>query len=233
MPENILQIQNVHKSYGKVSALSDVSFQIPQGKIVGLLGPNGSGKTTLIKIINTLITDYTGNVSVCGYAPGVESKKLISYLPDELYFSNWMRLRSCIHMFSDFYSDFDADKARAMASDLRIDPNQKISALSKGTKEKLQLVLVMSRKAKLYIFDEPLAAVDPASRDFILNTILTNYNEEGSILLSTHLISDIEQILDHALFLQQGRIILDDSADHIREVTVKTIDQHFRDVFRY
>lgn len=228
----VLDIQNLSKSYKKFPALRDVSFHIPKGQIVGLLGPNGSGKTTLIKIVNTLITDYTGEVYVCGYRPGVDSKKLVSYLPDLMYFPDWMRVCDCISMFSDFYEDFDAVKARSMCQSLNLDPSQRIKALSKGTQEKLQLLVVMSRRARLYLFDEPLAAVDPAARDYIMQTILTNYHEEGSILLSTHLIADVEPVLDHALFLKNGQIVLDDAVDHVRETTGGTLDQYFREVFK-
>lgn len=228
----ILQIDNLNKSYGTKAVLHDVSFSLPSGKIVGLLGPNGSGKTTLIKIVNTLITDFSGTVRVCGGELGVETKHQISYLPDTTYLSPWMRIRTCIKMFDDFYANFDAVKAFNMCRDLGLDENARVSTLSKGMCEKLQLLLVMSRKVSLYIFDEPLAGVDPAARDFIVNTILTNYHEEGSIFLSTHLITDIEQILDHALFLKEGRIVLDEAVDNVREQTGRTLDEHFREVFR-
>ncbi len=228
----VLDVSHLSKSYKKFPALSDVSFHIEKGQIVGLLGPNGSGKTTLIKIINTLLTDYKGDVQVCGHALGVETKKLISYLPDLMYFADWMRISDCISLFRDFYEDFDAAKAKSMCQSLQLDPRQRIKALSKGMQEKLQLLLVMSRRARLYLFDEPLAAVDPAARDYIMQTILTNYHEEGSILLSTHLISDIEPVLDHALFLKSGKLVLDDVVDHIRETTGGTVDQYFREVFK-
>ena len=230
--ENILQVDKLYKKYPKKVALNNISFSLNSGKIVGLLGPNGSGKTTLIKIINTLITDYTGEITVCNNPLGVQSKKAISYLPDNSYLSKWMTINSCIEMFNDFYADFDKVKAYSLCSDLKLDIRAKVNTLSKGMNEKLQLLLVMSRKSKLYIFDEPIAGVDPAARDFILNTILTNYNEEGTIFLSTHLISDVEQIFDQVLFLKDGEIVLNEMADALRERTGQTLNDHFREIFR-
>ena len=228
----ILKVENLVKYYEKKAALDSVSFEIPAGKIVGLLGPNGSGKTTLIKIVNSLITDYSGNVLVDGHEIGIESKKAVSYLPDADFLGSWMRIRTAIGMYADFYENFDKAKALEMIKVLGLNPNDKIKTLSKGMNEKFKLALVMARKAKLYIFDEPIAAVDPAARDFIMETILKNYNEEGSILLSTHLISDIEQILDRVLFLKAGKLILDDEPENIREANKKSIDQLFREVFK-
>lgn len=230
---NILQINNLSKRYGSTLALDDVSFTLPAGNIIGLLGPNGSGKTTLIKILNTLITDYKGHVNICGFEPGIDTKKIVSYLPDTTYLSPWMTVHTCIDLFNDFYTDFDKTKATNMAQDLELPLNMRVAQLSKGMSEKLQLLLVMCRNASLYLFDEPLAAVDPAARDFIINTILTNYNENGSVVISTHLVADIEQVLDYALFLQRGKIVLDEPVDVLRNRTGQTLDQHFREVFRY
>ena len=204
---------------------------VPRGKIIGLLGPNGCGKTTLIKMINGLLAPSCGTVTINGYAPGIETKKIVSYLPERTYLQSNMRIREMISYFKDFYEDFNEDRAYGMLSSLDIDPDARLKTLSKGTKEKVQLILVMSREAELYILDEPIAGVDPAARDFILRTIITNYNENATILLSTHLITDIENILDEVIFMKNGSLLLHTSADAIREKQGKSIDTYFREVY--
>ena len=229
----LIECKNLTKSYTTgTEALSHVSLTVGRGKIVGLLGPNGSGKTTLIKLLSGLLTPTQGDVCIDGHAPGIYTKSIVSYLPDRMYFPKWMRVNDILAFFADFYPDFDRKKALDMLSSLGIAPGEKIRRLSKGTQEKVQLVLVMSRKAQLYLMDEPIAGVDPAARDFILNTILTNYNEEGTVLLSTHLISDIERVLDEVISLQNGHLVRQDSVDRIRETEGKSVDALFRDIFR-
>ncbi|MBS5165246.1 MAG: ABC transporter ATP-binding protein [Butyricicoccus sp.] len=228
----LIRVQGLSKSYGAKRALDQINLNIGRGKIVGLLGPNGSGKTTFIKLLNGLLRPNEGILLVNGYAPGVETKSIISYLPDRMYFADWMKTVDLMDLFSDFYADFDRQKAAEMFSALNIRPLDRIKAMSKGTKEKVQLVLVMSRKAQLYLLDEPIAGVDPAARDFILDTILTNYNENGTVMISTHLISDIERVLDEVVFLQNGQIARHDTVDYIRETEGKSVDQLFREVFR-
>lgn len=228
----LIRVQGLSKSYGAKRALDHIDLNIGRGKIVGLLGPNGSGKTTFIKLLNGLLRPNEGILLVDGYAPGVETKSIISYLPDRMYFADWMKTVDLMDLFSDFYADFDRKKAAEMFSALNIRPLERIKTMSKGTKEKVQLVLVMSRKAQLYLLDEPIAGVDPAARDFILDTILTNYNENGTVMISTHLISDIERVLDEVVFLQNGQIARHDTVDHIRETEGKSVDQLFREVFR-
>ena len=228
----ILECSHVSKWFGSKTALSDVSFQIKPGRIIGLLGPNGSGKSTLIKTANGLLVPNEGSITIGGFPVGVETKKIVSYLPDKNYLSNWMKVSQLIDCFNDFYSDFDRNKANEMLERLDISPKDKFKTMSKGTKEKVQLVLVMSRKASLYLLDEPIGGVDPAARDYILNTILTNYNEEGSIIISTHLIHDIEQILDDVIFLKYGKIELVSSVDDIRSNYKKSVDELFREVFK-
>lgn len=230
--ESILKVNNVRKNYGKKTALNGLSFNIEPNQIVGLLGPNGSGKTTIIKLINTLITDYAGEISICGNSPGIESKKLVSYLPDKPFLRNDLKIKTAIDMYADFYVDFNRGKAYEMLKSMKLEPKMRIKSLSKGMTEKLQLVLVMSRAAKLYIFDEPIAGVDPAARDFILGTIIKNFIDDASLLISTHLISDVEQILDRALFIREGKIIIDDLTDNLRERGGKSIDQIFREEFK-
>ena len=228
----LIRVQGLSKSYGAKRALDHIDLNIGRGKIVGLLGPNGTGKTTFIKLLNGLLRPNEGILLVDGYAPGVETKSIISYLPDRMYFADWMKTVDLMDLFSDFYADFDRKKAAEMFSALNIRPLERIKTMSKGTKEKVQLVLVMSRKAQLYLLDEPIAGVDPAARDFILDTILTNYNENGTVMISTHLISDIERVLDEVVFLQNGQIARHDTVDHIRETEGKSVDQLFREVFR-
>ena len=232
MSDALIQCQGLTKAYGKKTALQGVDLTVGPGRIVGLLGPNGSGKTTLIKLLCGLIQPTLGTISVAGHPIGPETKALISYLPDRMYFADWMRCRDLMDLFTDFYADFDLSRAEAMCAALGVNPADRVKTMSKGTKEKVQLVLVMARKAQLYLLDEPIAGVDPAARDFILNTILTNYNESGTVLISTHLIGDIERVLDEAIFLKEGKIMLHNSVDNIRETEGKSVDALFREVFR-
>ena len=228
----ILECKNLSKRYGKVSALEDVNLSIEPGRVVGLLGPNGSGKTTLIKLVNGLLTPSAGEVLVEGQRPGPLTKAAVAYLPDRDYLADWMSVEEQIRFFADFYKDFDSDKAMEMLLRLDIDPKQKFKALSKGTREKVQLILVMSRKASLYLLDEPIGGVDPATRDFILDTIIRNYNPEAAVIISTHLISDVEPVLDDVIFLQKGRVVLHQAADSLREEKGKSVDQYYREVFK-
>ena len=228
----LVQFQNVTKQYSSKKALDNVSFTLEPGKIYGLLGPNGSGKSTAIKIINDLLQPTSGTVLVNGLKPGVESKKIISYLPDRNYLNDWMKVEDAFKLFEDFYEDFDRSRAEEMLRSLNISSGARLKTLSKGTLEKVQLILIMARRAKLYVLDEPIAGVDPAARDYILQTILSNYGEESSILISTHLITDIEKVLDEVLFLQNGRIVLQGAVDDIRAEHGKSIDGLFREVFR-
>ena len=228
----ILECKDLTKQYGKFTALDHINLSLENGHIVGLLGPNGSGKTTLIKIINGLLTPSSGEITVNGNPIGVESKKSISYLPDHTYLNKNMRVRDIIDYFEDFYADFDTKRAYDMLAKLSINPSDKLKTMSKGTKEKVQLILVMSRHADLYVLDEPIAGVDPAARDYILNTILSNYDENATILISTHLIADIENILDQIIFIQNGQIRLNSSVEEIREQNGKSVDAYFREVFR-
>ena len=228
----LVRCTNVSRSFGEVRALNGVDLSLPSGRIIGLLGPNGSGKTTLLKILNGLLQPTSGEVRIAGNVPGVETKKIVSYLPDRGYFPEWMRVGDMIDLFADFYADFDRAKANEMCRALGLDVKLPIKTLSKGTREKMQLMLVMSRAAKLYLLDEPIAGVDPAAREFIMRTILTNYSEDGTVLISTHLILDVEQVLDEAVFLRQGEVVLHESVDSIRERTGGSVDQLFRDMFR-
>lgn len=232
MTEYVLEINNINKSYGKKTALTDVTIKLEPGRIIGLLGPNGSGKTTLIKLINGLLTPNSGNIIVDGNPVGEKSRLAVSYLPDKTYLPDWMKVKDVIRMFSDFYENFDSAKAMDMLSKLNINGEERLKALSKGTKEKVQLILVMSRNAKLYLLDEPIGGVDPAARDYILNTIITTYNPNASVVISTHLISDIEKVLDEAIFINNGHIVLHDTVDNIREKEGKSVDGYFREVFR-
>lgn len=232
MSNELVRCSALTRNFGPILALDRVDLVLEPGKIIGLLGPNGSGKTTLIKIFNGLLQPTSGSVLIDGKQPGPATKKLISYLHDRGYFPEWMKVGDMIDLFGDFYDDFDRVKAEDMCRALQLDLALPIKSLSKGTKEKMQLMLVMSRNAQLYLLDEPIAGVDPAARDFIMQTILTNYNETGSVLISTHLISDVEQVLDEAVFLQQGRVVLQESVDSIRERTGKSVDDLFREMFR-
>ncbi len=228
----LLECKDLTKRYGKVTALDQVNLKIEGGHIIGLLGPNGSGKTTLIKIINGLLTPTKGEVTVKGNPIGIESKKVISYLPDHTYLNMNQRVKDVIDMFKMFYADFDENRAYDMLQKLSINPKDRLKSMSKGTKEKVQLILVMSRRADLYVLDEPIAGVDPAARDYILNVILTNYDSNASIIISTHLIADIENILDEVIFIQNGQIRLTSSVEEIREEKGKSVDALFREVFR-
>ena len=230
--EELLICKGVNKSYGNKKVLKDVNFSIPRGRIIGLLGKNGSGKTTLIKLINDLLTLDSGEIIIDGMKVGVESKKIISYLPERTYLDKSMTVNEVIDMFSEFYDNFDAKKARRLLKDLKLDVNSRLSKMSKGMQEKVQLVLVMSRRALLYILDEPLGGVDPATRDYILDTILTNFNEGASVIISTHLIADIERILDEVIFIDDGRIALVENADKLREKEGASIDEIFRRKFK-
>ena len=228
----ILECRGLTKSFGGIRALDNVELALQPGRIVGLLGPNGSGKTTLIKLANGLLTPTSGQILIDGQAPGVESKKIVSYLPERSYLGDWMKVSDLLDFFSDFYADFRRDTAQEMLSRLSIDPRQTFGHLSKGTREKVQLIMVMSRQAKLYLLDEPIGGVDPATRDYILHTIISNYNEDATVLISTHLIADVEQVLDEVIFLQNGRILLQSAVDDIRENQGKSIDALFREVFK-
>jgi len=228
----ILECRALTKKYGNTQALSNVNLKIQRGRIIGLLGPNGSGKTTLIKLANGLLTPTSGEILIDGKYPGIETKKIVSYLPEHTYLNNWMRVREVINFFKDFYSNFNPEKAYEMLRRLAINPDEKLKALSKGTKEKVQLILVMSREADIYLLDEPIGGVDPAARDYILNTIISNYNENAAVVISTHLIADIETVLDDVVFLDNGTIALAKSVDEIREEHGKSVDGLFREVFR-
>lgn len=229
----LLRCENLTKSYGGLMALKGINLTLESGKIIGLLGPNGSGKTTLIKIINGLLTPTSGDITVMGNKIGVESKKVVAYLPDNSFLNSWMTVEQIVNMFADFYADFKPERAYEMLSKLGITPAVKLKTLSKGNKEKVSLILVMSRDAKLYVLDEPIAGVDPATRDYIISTIINNYNPEASVLISTHLISDIEQVLDDVIFINYGNIVLHKTVDKIREENGKSVDELFREVFRW
>lgn len=228
----ILEAKALSKAYGKKMALANLNLSIESGNIVGLLGPNGSGKSTFIKLVNGLLTPTTGEVLIDGKTPGVDTKSIIAYLPDKNYLNEWMKVEDLVKFFADFYKDFSTEDAFKMLDNLSIDRKQRLKTLSKGNKEKVQLILVMSRKAKLYLLDEPIAGVDPAARDYILNTILTNYNPEASILISTHLIQDVEQVLDKIIFIKDGEVVYTSSVDEIREKEGKSVDGLFKEVFK-
>ncbi len=232
MSEVTLECRGLSKKYGNMQALSGLNINLPAGKIIGLLGPNGSGKTTLIKLISGLLTPTDGEVLVCGFKPGPESKALVSYLPERSYLPEWMTVSQCMDYFADFYDDFDTARAASMLENLKVPVKARIKTLSKGTREKVQLVLVMSRKARLYLLDEPIGGVDPAARDYILHTIINNYDENATVLISTHLIADVEKILDEFIFLQQGQLVAYASTDSLREDLGKSVDEYFREVFR-
>lgn len=229
---NILEIKKLNKSFDNKEVLKNVNLKLTGGKIIGLLGKNGAGKTTLIKLINDLLTPTSGEILVKGKPIGVESKKRISYLPERTYLNKQMKVSEVLDFFKDFYEDFDYEKAEKLLKDLDLDINMKLSKMSKGMQEKVQLVLVMSRNADLYILDEPLGGVDPATRDYILDTILSNFNEKASVIISTHLISDIERILDEVIFIDKGEIILKDDADKLRKKEKSSIDEIFRRMFK-
>ena len=228
----ILQCQGLTKVYDYKEALSGVDLTLNRGRIVGLLGPNGSGKTTLIKIAAGLLTPTAGRVEIAGMRPSAETKAMVSYLPERSYLSNWMRVGDILDLFQDFYRDFSREKALEMLGRMDIAASERLKTMSKGTKEKVQLVLAMSRQAQLYLLDEPIGGVDPAARDYILRTILQNYSAEATVLISTHLISDIEPVLDEAIFIQNGHILLHRPVDDIRETEGKSVDEYFREVFK-
>lgn len=228
----LLECRELTKRYGSLIALNNVTLTLERGKIIGLLGPNASGKTTLIKLINGLITPTAGEILINGKKPGTESRLAVAYLPDKTFLCDWMKVEQLIDYYSDFYSNFNKNKAYDMLNRLNIDKGMKLKPMSKGTKEKVQLILTMSRKADLYCLDEPIGGVDPASRDYILDTIINNYNPDGSILISTHLISDIEKVLDEVVFIRQGSLFTHDSVDNIREKNGMSVDMLFREVFK-
>lgn len=229
---NVLTCSGLSKRYGKLIALDDVNLNIEPGRIVGLLGPNGSGKTTLIKLANGLLCPSSGEIQICGYVPGKESHALVSYLPERLALPTWMSAKQLMDFYGDFYADFRRDVAEGMLSNLGIAEGQRIKQMSKGTREKLQLIMVMSRDAKLYLLDEPIGGVDPATRDYILSTIISNYSPEASVIISTHLIADVEKVLDDVIFIDRGKIVLQSPVDVIREEKGMSVDALFREVFR-
>ena len=228
----ILECADLSKRFGSVQALDNVNLTIEPGRVVGLLGPNGSGKTTLLKLANGLLTPTGGEILIDGDAPGKVTRSVVSYLPDKPYLADWMKVRQLLDFFEDFYDDFDRDRAMEMLLRLNIGEDMRIKEMSKGTREKTQLILVMSRQAKLYLLDEPIGGVDPATRDYILDTIIRNYNPEAAVVISTHLIADVEQVLDDVIFIDKGRIVLQSSVDDIREERGMSVDQYFREVFR-
>lgn len=228
----ILECQRLTKKYGDFFALSDLTLTVERGQIAGLLGPNGSGKTTLIKLANGLLTPTDGHIMINGLSPCADTKKIVSYLPDRSFINEHMRVREILSFYEDFYRNFSTERASAMLDSLEIDRSSRLQSLSKGTKEKVQLALVMSRVADLYILDEPIGGVDPAARDYILRTILTNYDGNATILVSTHLISDIENVLDRVIFLKGGQLALNASVDEIRTQYRKSVDTLFREVFK-
>lgn len=230
--ESIVEFKDVYKGYGKKQVLNGINLNIPKGKIVGLLGPNGSGKSTMIKLMNGLLSKDSGIILTNGLKPSKETKKIVSYLPERTYLNDWMKVKDILEFFKDFYSDFDMEKAEEMLKSLNIDKNEKLKTMSKGTKEKVQLILVMSRKAELYILDEPIGGVDPAARSYILKTIMTNYLEDSTLLIATHLISEIENICDEVIFISNGNIVLQGNVDEIREEKGKSIDALFREEFK-
>lgn len=231
--EQILLVNNVTKSYSKAKiALNNVYLDLPKGHIIGLLGPNGSGKTTLLKLCAGLLTPNAGQIQICGIPVGQDTKALVSYLPDRTYFRNDQTVRQQMDYFKDFYADFDYTRAENMLQQLNIDPKSRFGALSKGNKEKVQLILVMSRRAQLYLLDEPIGGVDPAARDYILNTIVNNYDPEATVIISTHLIADVESVLNGYIFLNNGTVVRSGSVDQLREEEGKSVDEVFREVFK-
>ena len=228
----VLECKDLCKNYGHFTALDHMELTVEPGRIVGLLGPNGSGKTTLIKLANGLLTPTSGDILVCGMAPGKETHALVSYLPERTAIPTWMTTTQLLDFYQDFYADFRRDAAEEMLSHLNIPPKQRIKQMSKGTREKVQLIMVMSRAAKLYLLDEPIGGVDPATRDYILSTIIGNYDPEAAVVISTHLISDVEKVLDEVVFINQGRVMLQSSVDQIREEKGMSVDELFREVFK-
>ncbi len=229
----LIRCEHLTKSYNGLIALNNIDLSVESGKIIGLLGPNGSGKTTLIKLINGLLTPTSGEIFINGTRPGVESKKIVAYLPDNNFLNSWMTVEQIVDLYTDFYADFRRELCFEMLSRLGISPSVKLKTLSKGNKEKVCLILVMSRKARLYVLDEPIAGVDPATRDYVISTIINNYDPEASVLISTHLISDVEQVLDDVIFINNGNIVLHKTVDEIRQESGKSVDALFREVFRW
>ena len=229
---SLLECRKLNKNYGGSFALNDIDLQIEPGRIVGLLGPNGSGKTTLIKLINGLLTPTGGEVLIDGRKPSPETKAIVSYLPERNALSEWMSAKQAMDYYADFFEDFNRDKAKEMIRNLGLDEQARIKTMSKGTREKLQLILVMSREAKLYLLDEPIGGVDPATRDYLLRTSISNYNENASVIISTHLIADVEQVIDDVIFLREGHVELHESVDEIRNEKGTSVDALFREVFR-
>lgn len=232
MMETVLECKNLTKKYITKTALKGIDLSVPKGAIVGLLGPNGSGKTTLLKLAAGLLKPSSGEILVCGLKPGAESKEIAAYQPDRVYLNDWMTVNDLVQMMADFYKNFNKNKAYEMLTNLKIEKGEKLKSLSKGTKEKVQLILTMSREAPIYMLDEPIGGVDPAARDYILNTIISNYSENSTVIISTHLISDIESVLNYVLFLKDGKIIRQGDVDSIREETGMSIDALFREEFR-
>ena len=230
--DSILEFKNITKKYGSKVALDDITLSVPKGSIVGLLGPNGSGKTTLLKLATGLLQPTKGEVLACGFKPGAESKDLVAYQSDKVYLNDWMNVEDLMKMLGDFYTNFNKEKALDMLKSLNINPKDKLKEMSKGTKEKVQLITTMCRDVQLYLLDEPIGGVDPAARDYILNTIISNYQEDATVIISTHLIADVEPVLNHFLFLKEGRIVRQGDVDDIREETGKSIDALFREEFK-
>ncbi len=230
--DGIVEFKGVNKSYGTKNVLKNIDLNIPKGKIVGLLGPNGSGKSTMIKLMNGLLQPDNGEIMINGMKPSIDTKKIVSYLPERTYLNDWMKVSDLLKFFYDFYSDFDVRRANEMIKSLDIDVNEKLKTMSKGTKEKVQLILVMSRNASIYILDEPIGGVDPATRSYILKTILKNYSEDSTLLIATHLISEIENICDEIIFISKGEIVLQGDVEAIREEKGKSIDALFREEFK-
>ena len=229
--ENIVEIKNLTKSYLNKKAVNDLTVNLPKGKVIGVLGPNGSGKTTLIKILTGILRSTKGEVLIDGHEPGVYTKSIVSYLPDRNFLYEWMKIEEAIEFFKDFYEDFDEDKAYELLSFMKLDKRAKISSLSKGMNEKLNLTLVLARRAKLYVLDEPIAGVDPVARDQILDAIIKNYNEESTMIITTHLVRDIEAVFDHVIFLKDGEIYLQGDAEELREERQMQIDDLYKEIF--
>ena len=229
---SIIECKGLTKVYSGTTALNHIDLNLDAGRIVGLLGPNGSGKTTFIKICNRLLQPTSGSILINGKTPGIESKSIISYLPDREFLPTWMNISQLLNFYADFYKDFDKERAMAMLEELQIPEKRALKKMSKGTKEKVQLILTMSRRAKIYFLDEPIAGVDPAARDYILKTIISNYSQDAVVIISTHLIADVESVLDEVVFINRGEVVLHKAADEIREETGKSVDEYFREVFR-
>ena len=228
----LIELKDLTKNFGRITAVDGVGLELEKGQIIGLLGPNGSGKTTLLKMMTGLLTPTSGSILINGMEPGIETKKIVAFLPDRNALPDYMTTDQLMNLYADFFEDFDREKATAMANDLGLDFTMPMKKMSKGTKEKLQLILVMARSADVYLLDEPIGGVDPATRDYILRTIISNYSEDAIVLISTHLISDIEQVLDDVVFIQNGRIVLHKTAEEIREENAQSVDGLFREVFK-